>query len=77
METMTRQQAAELWGVDPRIVTRYVTRGLLRKYVTQRDQLGRPGRVVFDAAEVHRIAVARAEDEQSAPQYLRPTTARW
>lgn len=59
METMTRQQAAELWGVDPRVVTRYVTRGVLRKYVTERGELKRPGRVVFDAEEVRRIGELR------------------
>lgn len=76
METMTRQQAAELWGVDPRVVTRYVTRGLLRKYVTERDQLNRPGRVVFDAQEVRRIGELR-RGEPAEPEPAPATRKRW
>lgn len=75
METMTRAEVAELWCVDPRVVTRYVTRGVLRKYVTERDPLNRPGRVVFDAAEARRIGELRR-----AGSYAEETTAprkRW
>lgn len=78
METMTRQQAAELWGVDPRVVTRYVTRGVLRKYVTPRGELKRPGRVVFDAEEVRRIGkLRRVEGEAEAAVQDPPQRKRW
>lgn len=76
METMTRAQVAELWGVDPRVVTRYVTRGVLKKYVTERDPLNRPGRVVFDAAEARRIGELRAAETSPEPAPA-PRPSRW
>lgn len=77
METMSRAEVAELWGVDPRVVTRYVGRGVLRKYVTERDALGRPGRVVFDAAEARRIAVLRRGDAAPGPAPVEAPRKRW
>lgn len=78
METMTRAEVAELWCVDPRVVTRYVTRGVLRKYVTERDPLNRPGRVVFDAAEARRIGeLRRVEGEAEAAVQAPAQRKRW
>lgn len=66
MTVMTRAEAAEVLGVDQRVVTRYVKRGALVKYVTPRDQFGRPGRVVFDSVQVRSLAFLRAQGADTA-----------
>lgn len=67
MATLTRKEAAERLGVDQRVITRYVQRGLLVKYVTDRDALNRPGAIVFDAARVAELHAARTGDTRPAP----------
>ena len=66
METMTRDEVAALWGVTARVVTRYVDRGTVQRYVKY-DGRGVP-RVVFSAAQAQEVHAARQAQESTGPQ---------
>lgn len=65
METMTREEVAALWGVTARVVTRYVDRGTVQRYVKY-DGRGVP-RVVFSAAQALEVHAARQQTDSKVP----------
>lgn len=59
MQTLTRKEVADLFGVDIRVVTRYAATGVLTKYVTPVEGVRKAGRIVFDRAEARKVAKMR------------------
>jgi hypothetical protein len=79
METMTRDQVAELFGVHVRVVTRYAARGDLTKYVSHPFT---DGAILFSADQVRELDAYRrrrsGEDAVKAvPPVAVPRQARW
>lgn len=70
MRLVTRTEAAEIAGVEPRTVTRWAARGRMTKYENAR------GQVRFDPAEAERM---RDPDAGAAPERetVTATLKRW